>query len=167
MQRVQDGVQDGDMDRVDIAEAARRLDTTPEAIRKRIRRGTLPAGKQDGRWWVLVDASRTNDEPGRTPGRTDGTVDGVQDAGQDASRTELLGALREEIVWLRAELERRSVEIERRDVIIAQLTQAIPRLEAPASTDAQNTAERASQRASARPWWAFWRRAVQASSVPR
>jgi hypothetical protein len=146
---VQAGDQDASYERVDIAEAATRLQTTPEAIRKRIRRGSLEASKQDGRWYVVLDVSRTasSSEGAGRPG------DGVQDTGQDASRTELVDALKDEILFLRRELEQRSEEIQRRDVIIAQLTDQLRRLPAPepeafhgvASTEEEPTPARPEQ----------------------
>jgi hypothetical protein len=42
---------------VTLPDAARRLNTTPDAIRQRIRRGTLPGVKRDGRWYVRLDAT--------------------------------------------------------------------------------------------------------------
>ena len=49
-------------DTVDTPTAAGRMGITPEAVRKRIARGTLPATKQDGRWYVVLDAFRVLEE---------------------------------------------------------------------------------------------------------
>jgi len=46
---------DTGQDMVDIGTAAVRMGVTPEAVRKRISRGTIPAAKQDGRWYIVED----------------------------------------------------------------------------------------------------------------
>ena len=46
---------DNGQELVDISTAAIRLGVTPEAVRKRIARGTLSATKQDGRWYVVLE----------------------------------------------------------------------------------------------------------------
>jgi hypothetical protein len=93
------------MDRVSVSEAASRLGVTPDAVRQRIRRGTIEYEKaEDGRYYVYL-----------TEG--DGRRDGVQDA--------LVDRLINENEFLRRELERK-------DTIIMSLTQRIPELE-PAS----------------------------------
>ncbi len=62
---------DTGQDMVDIGTAAVRMGVTPEAVRKRISRGTIPATKQDGRWYIVQD--------------------GIQDAVLDASSTSGVG----------------------------------------------------------------------------
>jgi len=47
---------DTGQDMIDIGTAAVRMGVTPEAVRKRISRGTIPATKQDGRWYIVQDA---------------------------------------------------------------------------------------------------------------
>src|SRR5919199_843830 len=59
--------------RVTVAEAARILGISPEAVRARIQRGTLPKEKDpDGTVYVRLDA-------GRTRSNADGTSDGSSD----------------------------------------------------------------------------------------
>ena len=94
------------MERVTVSEAATRLGVTPDAVRQRIRRGTIEYEKSaDGRYHVYL-----------TPhdGRRDGVQDGVQKA--------LLERLHGENEWLRR-------EVERKDTIIMQMAQRIPELE--------------------------------------
>jgi len=62
---------DTGQDMVDIGTAAIRMGVTTEAVRKRISRGTIPATKQDGRWYIVQD--------------------GIQDTGQDASSASGVG----------------------------------------------------------------------------
>ena len=40
---------------VDVVEAARMLGMSPSAVRRRIRRGELPAHKVNGKWRVVMD----------------------------------------------------------------------------------------------------------------
>ena len=94
------------VDRMTVPEAAELLAVTQSAVRKRIQRGTIPWDKDgEGRIYVYVDPSETSPEPK-----------------EDKSRDELLEAYREQVDFLRRELERK-------DTIIMSLTQRIPELE--------------------------------------
>jgi hypothetical protein len=141
-----------------VKEAAEVLGTTIDAIRGRIRRGTLDSVKLDGVVYVLLDA--TNREEQSDQSETGG-VDGRQLTGNQAGLTEdqseLVGDLRDQIDWLRR-------EVERKDTIIMSLTQRIPELEAPLETrDASETASHRSDRGTdqedsqehveRRSWW--------------
>ncbi len=57
MDRRQDGIP--------IAEAARLLGLSQEAVRKRLLRATLPGYKQDEHWYVLLDGPHA--APGHRP----------------------------------------------------------------------------------------------------
>jgi hypothetical protein len=141
-----------------VKEAAEVLGTTVDAVRGRIRRGTLDSVKLDGVVYVLLDS--TNREQQSDQSETD-EGDGRQltgdQAGLAADQSELVGELRGQIDWLRR-------EVERKDTIIMSLTQRIPELEPPpeqrdapemasprssegtATGDAQEPAQR-------RSWW--------------
>ena|SRR5215208_7212741 len=74
------------MDRVSVSEAATRLGVTPDAVRQRIRRGTIEYDKtEDGRYYVYLTAH-------------DSRRDGVQKT--------LIERLHDENEFLRRELER-------------------------------------------------------------
>jgi hypothetical protein len=99
-----------------------------DAVRGRIRRGTLDSVKLEGVVYVLLaptnreqqsDKSETeaNDAPQQTSGQS-GLVD---------DQSELVGELRGQIDWLRR-------EVERKDTIIMQMAQRMPELEAPRET---------------------------------
>ncbi len=106
---------------VGLDDAARLMGISKEALRKRIKRGTVEARKgKDGRWQVTVDQ------------------DTGEDTGRDAGRT-LVQAMQEEIEYLRRESERK-------DVIIMNLTNKIPMLEAPKEDET-------SRRREILPWW--------------
>jgi predicted RNase H-like nuclease (RuvC/YqgF family) len=101
-----------------VKEAAEFLGTTIDAVRGRIRRGTLDSVRLDGVVYVLLDA--TNREQHSNQSEPAGG-DAHQ---QTADQSELVGELRGQIDWLRR-------EVERKDTIIMSLTQRIPELEAP------------------------------------
>ena len=111
----------GETHRVTIQEASRILRVSEGAIRKRVKRGTLPHDKDaDGRVYVYL---------GYGVGEgTDAWVDDVSHPERDTLMSEMVGELRDEVRYLREqlhqELERRSAEAERYQQIVAALTQA-------------------------------------------
>src|SRR3954452_24519952 len=109
------GRHDRTMDRVTVPDAANLLGVSQSAVRKRIQRGTIPWDKDDeGRIYVYVDPSEPSLEA---------EDDKSQDTSLGQSRDELLEVYREQVEFLRRELERK-------DTIIMSLTQRIPELEA-------------------------------------
>ncbi len=110
---------DASMDRLTVAEAAARLGITSDAVRQRIRRGSIPHEReQDGKVYVYIHPDETR-----------------QDERQDTYRDELVEELRNRIEFQERELERK-------DAIIMSLTQRIPELE-PASENRESPAEAA------------------------
>jgi hypothetical protein len=119
--------------RLTVQEAAEVLGTSVDAVRMRVRRGSLASDKDpDGRVYVWVDAdeSETKHEP-------------------NSESTALISAKDETIRLQEEQLRLRAEEIQRRDVIISQLTQAnaalaqrVPELEAPASPEPSGASER-------------------------
>ena len=143
------------MDRVTVQEAARRLGISQDAVRQRVRRGSMRYDKDDkGRVYVYLDPTNT---------RPTSVHDVLSDTVYDASRSnELVTELRNRIQFLEAELTDRKEESRRKDHIIAALTQRIPELE-PAS-EAREYSERPTEHVdrgttstikSVRPRWAF------------
>lgn len=146
--------------RVTVYEAARALDLSVDAIRKRVQRGAIAYEKDDaGRVHILLDESETlQDEVRDTYGTSSG---------------ELLDQLREQNAYLRelldAEREARTEENRRKDHIIAGLMQRVPELESSESSQeprqqapaGEPDPEPESQQAEAhsgtqRPWWKRW-----------
>jgi predicted transcriptional regulator len=105
---------DRPVDRLSVPEAAELLGVTQSAVRKRVQRGTIPWDKDsEGRIYVYVDLSETSHETGR---------DKARDAITGQSRDELLEAYRDQIDFLRRELERK-------DTLLMSLMQRVPELE--------------------------------------
>ncbi len=135
------------MDRVTIAEAADRLGVTRDAVRKRIKRGSIEWERDPGgETYVFVDASATDEDASATVGDTSGHA--------------LFDRMAGEIDYLRQQLEVWQEEARRKDHIIAALTDRIPELEAPRET--REAPEAASEESEGgedrggeerRPWW--------------
>ena len=120
--------------RVTVAEAARLLGTSAEAVRMRVKRGSLRSTKIKNTVYVLLSPEQTRPNQDQTRGvgsATNQTSD--QTTNQTDDRTVLIESLRSQVEFLQEELKRREeVHVEenrRKDTIIAQLTQRIPELE--------------------------------------
>ena len=142
-----------------VAEAAQAMGISAEAVRGRIRRGTLPVERERGAVYVVLEPE-VDDRPTADQSRTT--------AAQSADRTELVEALREQISDLRGQLAEANAANRENRRIIAGLTQRIPELEAAgpaeqpeASETIEEEPERAeprsdtvrAQEAARRPWW--------------
>lgn len=102
---------------VGVDEAARILGISKEALRKRIKRGTVGAVKDAaGKWRVILE---------------DKGPDNGQDGGQDTSGTPYRTAQDDLIEHLKSEIEFMRQELHRKDVIIMSLSDGIKQLEAP------------------------------------
>jgi excisionase family DNA binding protein len=130
-----DESRDRHVDRMSVSEAAELLGVTQSAVRKRVQRGTIPWDKDsEGRIYVYVDLSEAGPDTVRDKSR-------VAAAGQ--SRDELLEAYRDQVEFLRRELERK-------DTLLMSLMQRVPELEPAQETrDAPETASPRSDRGTA------------------
>src|SRR5215208_6740983 len=109
------------MDRVTVQEAAQRLGISQDAVRQRVRRGSMRHDKDDkGRVYVYLNPTTT---------RPTIVHDTSRDTVHDVSPNQLVKELRERIHFLETELGDRKEESRRKDHIIAALTQRIPELE--------------------------------------
>jgi hypothetical protein len=99
--------------RVTVSEAAGLLGITPEAVRMRIKRGTLTSERRDGRVFVLLGPDRPTEH---TTERTDPT--------DHRDRDEL-------IAQLRSEVEAWREEARRKDHLLMAALERIPAIEAP------------------------------------
>jgi excisionase family DNA binding protein len=131
--------------RLTVQEAAEVLGTSVDAVRMRVRRGTLESEKDpDGRVHVWVNGDSTETRP---------RLDGEPSA--------LISAKDETISVLSEQLESEREARRRADTIIAQLTQAnaalaarVPELEAPQKPpEAAETVEDEPERTDSAPAW--------------
>jgi hypothetical protein len=141
-------------ERLSVAEAARVLGVTRDAIHKRINRGSIEHEKgEDGRFYVYVDTSTSE-------------LDTSTDESKDKSKVETLERLLENqqdrISFLERELERRGDETERLHQIVAGLTRAtaelsarLPELEAPSEPPGspEIVTEKPQEPVERRSWW--------------
>jgi hypothetical protein len=110
--------------RFTVHEAASALGITPEAVRGRIQRGTLPKEKgKDGSVYVRLTVDQTQSIGDAMTDATQSTVD------ETADESPLVEELKERIDHLTRIIETRDEEIRRRDTILLSLTQRIPELE--------------------------------------
>ncbi len=137
---------------VDVGEAAQELGISTDAVRKRIARGSLRSDRENGSVRVWLD-------------------DGRSEAGREAQVDSevLVESLRDQVGYLRSQLDIRTEELREHRRIIAALTQRIPELEAPVSPEPPGGPERpaegtveptssepvreAQEGAERRPWW--------------
>jgi excisionase family DNA binding protein len=112
--------------RVTVAEAARLLGLSAEAVRMRIKRGTLASEKVGGTVYVFLDAdtTRSNADPPRS------IAD--QTTNQTTEQPALVDVLREQVAYLREQLDQEREANRENRRIIAGLVQRVPELE-PAS----------------------------------
>ena len=115
--------------RLSVSEAADELGVSVDAIRSRVKRGTIAHIKRGGRVWVLLGTDQDNRPT------------------QDQSEIE---ALREQVEWLRG-------EIQRKDAILLNMTEAMKALSPPSqevpseARESPETTEEEPQRAEPRP----------------
>jgi hypothetical protein len=120
-----------DMDALTIPVAAERLGLTTDAVRMRLKRGTLAGRKVEGRWVVLVP--RVNGDPTRTereelPPET-ATQRPTQREGEHANASrELIDRLLSENTYLRATLDAEIEARRRADHLVAGLMERLPEL---------------------------------------
>ena len=130
--------------RVTVSEAAEQLGITAEAVRMRIKRGTLRSERQGGRVFVLLGQSQPTDRPDEP--------------------TTLISEMRSRIQFLEDELQRK-------DAILLNMTEAMKALNPPAQeapSQAQESTETAQEQQERgephsatggaeegvrRPWW--------------
>ena len=136
--------------RTTVAETAEILGISAEAVRGRIRRGTLPVERDGGTVYVLLegdDHARTTADQPRT------TVD------QPGDRTDLLIAELQDRVRSLEEANR-----ENRRLLAAALERIPPQLEAPpepaespeTATEEEAEPHPGGQEGAQRPWWRRW-----------
>ncbi len=168
--------QDATPEGLTVADAAAHLGVTPDAIRRRLHRGTLAGAKTvDGEWRVWLPDGEAGAPPGPPPGQPPGerqdtarTPPAAQEVAPHPAIEALLESQRQEIAYLRDQLDQRSRELaaerERFDVLHREALARIPALgagqDAPvAAPEPQRETETAGATPDASvPWWRFWER---------
>jgi hypothetical protein len=145
--------------RITVAEASEILGITVEAVRGRIKRGTLEHERDSGTVYVLLDAGQSADQ---SRPDSDQAADRLQ-----SDSAALISAKDETITTLRDQLEaERQAHAEARRLLMAALERIPPQIEAPQEARespqmAEEEPERAEPRPDAsgaqegvhRPWW--------------
>lgn len=146
--------------RVTVREAARLLGLTVEAVRGRIKRGTLEVERTDEGVFVWLDREISAEDANQPPTGHDQPPTGPQ---PDA-RAELVESLLDQVAYMRRQLaEEREANRENRRLLAAAL-ERIPAIEAPEPRDSTENATEgepgtetpASDTGEPRPSW--WRR---------
>ncbi len=112
-----------------VEEAAKLLDVSVDAVRKRIERGTLRSEKVGKTRYVFLDDVMTQQDADRTRQDFGPDFNGNR---HDTDMTALVASLQDQIDTLKRELEDRKEEARRKDAILMTMAQRIPELE-PAS----------------------------------
>jgi hypothetical protein len=132
-----------------VRDAARILGISEDAVRMRVKRGTLEAEREGGRLYVLLTADPTTDP---TETKTDPTP--LDITALTSAKDETISELRDRVTSLERSLEEEREARRRADTIIAQLTSRIPELPAASSQEARESPETATvepERAEPRP----------------
>lgn len=152
--------------RYGIPDAAKALGLTEEAVRQRVKRGTLDSIKVGGNLFVLLDTGRSNDTSyDRSNDHEQPVVEGPNDRSSEMSR--LVETLEDEVAHLRRQLDQANDRDRDNRRITAGLVQRVPELEAPRETrDAPETVtvgtdrdvvppetQEPSQRRERKSWW--------------
>jgi hypothetical protein len=139
--------------RILLKEAASALGISKDAVRQRIRRGTLRSDKgEDGRVYVYLDAYAD-----------DVHADALRERGRDH---DLVDELRDRVRYLERQVEEERDARRRADTLLARLMDRVPELESTSEArqspeTVEETPERAEPRPDApgpqegtqRPWW--------------
>jgi hypothetical protein len=150
------GATGADRQRLTVPQAAEALGVTVDAVRGRIRRGKLEAEHDKGAVYVWIDASEAADSRG--PSETS--------RGPALEQAERVEDLRDQVAYLREQLEQANERDRENRRIIAALASRIPQLEAPSEVrESPETVEQApegteprsyapgAQEATQRRWW--------------
>ncbi|MDP9484366.1 MAG: hypothetical protein M3Q49_00985 [Actinomycetota bacterium] len=160
--------------RMTVREAAAELGITVEAVRNRIKRGTLASEKESGTVYVILDGDHTRtDQPtsGRDQPRgrpTDGHDRTRDQPRPDDQPAELVEELRDRIAYLERQVEEEREARRRADTLMARLMDRVPELPAASHEETRESTESARegepgtntppasaspQKRIHRPWW--------------
>jgi len=114
--------------RVTVLEAAELLNLTPDAVRARLRRGTLRKDRgEDGTLYVVLDGETTDTTATGRP--TEQPTVALLDA-----KDQIISHLSEQLEFLRQQLQEEREESRRKDHLLAAALERIPAIESPPDT---------------------------------
>ena len=128
--------------RLTVSRAAEVLGISAEAVRQRIKRGTIPHTKTDGTVYVFVETDSMRQYADTTTDRTsDSTSDRTGDRTEE--RAELVEELRDRIAYLERQVEEEREARRRADTLMARLMDRVPEIEPPATQEPPGARESA------------------------
>lgn len=119
--------------RLTVSEAAEELAISAEAVRSRVKRGTLRSTKEGGTVYVLLPCTQTSQGADQTTtehDRTNAQTSPERNQANDQTeprlddQVELIESLREQVAYMREQLAEEREARRRADTIMAQLSQA-------------------------------------------
>lgn len=140
---------EGPPGRLTVAAAADELGISAEAVRSRIKLGTLESVKDGSTVYVLLPWPRPRPDDDQTADQRDRTHDQTSPEHDRAgAQGELVDSLLDQVAYMREQLAEEREARRRADTIIAQLTQAnatlarrVPEIEPPEATGAPESDE--------------------------
>ncbi len=134
------------MERVAIAEAARRLGVSADTVKRRLRSGELRGHKQPGRggfsWLIEMDESSPSNSVGNAPANAPANDVEVQ------ALRELVETLRAQVTAQQNQLEYHQQQFEAKDRQIGELHVLVQQAQAALPAPKENH----------QTWWRFWSR---------
>jgi hypothetical protein len=103
--------------KLNVQDAAEVLGISVDAVRMRARRGSLQSAHENGRLYVWLD----NNETG-----VNGAAERVRERVQNVAERELVEDLRDQVSFLRAQLQEERDENRRKDHLLAAALERIP-----------------------------------------
>ena len=103
--------------KLNVQDAAEVLGISVDAVRMRARRGSLESAHENGRLYVWLD----NNETG-----VNGAAERVRERVQNGAERELIDDLREQVSFLRAQIQEERDENRRKDHLLAAALERIP-----------------------------------------
>lgn len=140
---------DADFEQVDLATAAKRLDTTPDALRKKIKRHTLPAVTIEGKLYITLPRDAVPPVGSASSRQPDGAF--VQPAAPlEAQREQALTPLRDYLTGQHYGQQEMLALLRQQNELLAEVRDELRRSQpAPPVVDTAGAGV-------PRPWWRSW-----------
>lgn len=111
--------------RLTVSEAAEEMGISAEAVRSRVKRGTLRSTKEGATVYVLLPTAQTRPDYDQTKTEHDRTGDQAKtERDRAGDQTMFIESLREQVAYMREQLAEEREARRRADTIMAQLSQA-------------------------------------------